>query len=128
MTGPFEIQYAGSALGNVPAPTTPRNVPVRGGDPNPSAAALRERFGAAILISVIDGSLQALAASQRNDSGGTTVQLSPTGSRDVMTEILKNTVAIPPTVVKNQGDRIQVLVARDVDFRPVYALRTSAQN
>ena len=88
-----------------------------------------DRFGAAILISVIDGSLQALAASQQQGgSGGTTVQISPSGARDVMTEILKSTVAIPPTLVKNQGDRIQIVVARDVDFRPVYALRTSAQN
>lgn len=85
-----------------------------------------DRFGAAILISVIDGGLQALAASQ-GAGGGTTVQLSPTGSRDVMTEILRSTIAIPPTILKNQGDRIQVLVARDVDFRSVYALRTPAQ-
>jgi NADH-quinone oxidoreductase subunit C len=44
----FEILYAGSALGNAPAPTTPKNVPHRGGDPNPTAAALRERFGNAV--------------------------------------------------------------------------------
>lgn len=48
MSGPFEIQYAGSALGNAPAPVTPRNVPHRGGEPNPSAAALQQQFGAAI--------------------------------------------------------------------------------
>lgn len=82
-----------------------------------------DRFGAAILISVIDGGLQALAASQR-DGGGNAVVLNPQGSRDVMTEVLKGTIAIPPTVVKNQGERVQVLVARDVDFRSVYALRT----
>jgi NADH-quinone oxidoreductase subunit C len=44
----FEIQYAGSALGNAPAPVTPYNVPNRGGDPNPSAAALSQQFGDAI--------------------------------------------------------------------------------
>jgi len=43
--GAFEIQYAGSALGNAPAPASPRNVPHRGGEPNPSAAALRDTFG-----------------------------------------------------------------------------------
>ncbi len=48
MSDAFEIQYAGSALGNAPAPVTPRNVPNRGGDPNPSAAALREPFADAI--------------------------------------------------------------------------------
>lgn len=84
-----------------------------------------DRFGAAILISVIDGGLQALASSQQN-SGGTSIQLNPTGTQNVMTEVLKSTINIPPTVIKNQGDRIQVLVARDVDFRPVYALRTSS--
>jgi NADH-quinone oxidoreductase subunit C len=44
----FEIQYAGSALGNAPAPATPRNVPNRGGEVSPSAAALRQQFGEAI--------------------------------------------------------------------------------
>ena len=82
-----------------------------------------DRFGAAILISVIDGSLQALAASQRSGTGA--VVVNPQGTRDVITEVLRSTVAVPPTVVKNHGDRIQILAARDVDFRSVYALRVS---
>ncbi|MDM0108024.1 type IV secretion system protein VirB10 [Variovorax sp. J22R24] len=86
-----------------------------------------ERFGAAILISVIDGTMQAIAAHQQsgtNIGSGGGVILGPQGSRDVITEVLRSTVAIPPTVIKNQGERIQILVARDVDFRSVYALRT----
>lgn len=84
-----------------------------------------ERFGAAILVSVIDGAVQAAVQSQRED--GETVVVSPSASSQVMTEVLKSTIGIPPTVVKPQGDRIQVLVARDLDFRSVYELRTRAR-
>ena len=43
-----DIRTPGSALSGAPAPATPRNVPHRGGEPNPSAEALRQKFGAAI--------------------------------------------------------------------------------
>ena len=75
-----------------------------------------ERFGAAILVSVIDAGFSALAR------GGNTVVVNPDGSREVLTEILRNTIAIPPTIRVAQGARVQVLVARDADFRSVYAL------
>jgi type IV secretion system protein VirB10 len=79
-----------------------------------------QRFGAAILISVIDGALQAAVQSSSNNG---TVIVNPSASQDVMTEVLKSTVNIPPTVTKQNGDRIQVFVARDLDFRSVYELR-----
>jgi type IV secretion system protein VirB10 len=79
-----------------------------------------DRFGAAILLTVITGAVQGAVNSQ-NSSGS--VVVSPSTSTDVMSEVLRSTVNIPPTVTKAQGDRIQVFVARDVDFRPVYALR-----
>ncbi len=78
-----------------------------------------ERFGAAILITAIDGAVQAAV---RPSSGGTVIY-SPSASQGVLTEVLKSTLNIPPTVRKAQGERIQVLVARDVDFRSVYELR-----
>jgi len=81
-----------------------------------------ERFGAAMLISVVDGAVQA-GVQASNRSGGAVIY-APSASQDVLTEVLKDTANIPPTVVKRNGDRIQVLLARDVDFRPVYELRT----
>jgi type IV secretion system protein VirB10 len=78
-----------------------------------------DRFGAAILISVIDGSVQ--AAAQSHGNGGTVIY-NPSATTDIMTEVLKGTVNIPPTIRKNNGDRIQILVARDIDFRSVYEL------
>lgn len=83
-----------------------------------------DRFGAAILVSVIDGAIQAAVQSQREN--GDTVIVSPSTSRDVMTEVLKSTLDIPHSVTKANGDRIQVLVARDLDFRSVYELRPAA--
>jgi len=84
-----------------------------------------QRFGAAMLITLIDGAVQ--AGVQASAGGGGTVIYAPGASQDVLTEVLKETVAIAPTVTKRNGDRIQVLVARDLDFRPVYELRATAR-
>jgi type IV secretion system protein VirB10 len=84
-----------------------------------------ERFGAAILVSVIDGAVQ--AAAQGSGSGDDTVVISPSTSRDVMTEVLRSTINIRPTVTKHNGDRIAILVARDLDFRSVYELHPIAE-
>ena len=50
MTAPtsFTPVIAGAASPNAPAPATPKAVPHRGGAANPSADALRQKFGAAI--------------------------------------------------------------------------------
>jgi type IV secretion system protein VirB10 len=82
-----------------------------------------ERFGAAMLVSVVDGAVQAGVQASNRSSG--TVIYAPSASQDVLTEVLKDTLNIPPTVIKRNGDRIQILVARDLDFRPVYELHAS---
>jgi type IV secretion system protein VirB10 len=80
-----------------------------------------ERFGAAILISTLDGGVQ--AAVQSAGRGGGPIIYNPSSTETVITDILKGTVNIPPTIKKSNGDRIEVFVARDVDFRTVYELR-----
>jgi type IV secretion system protein VirB10 len=85
-----------------------------------------QRFGAAMLVSVIDGAVEGAVQSARGGNG--TVVINPSATQGVMTEVLKGTINIPPTVVKQQGDRIQVLVARDLDFRSVYELQSAADH
>jgi type IV secretion system protein VirB10 len=82
-----------------------------------------QRFGAGILISLIDGAVQ-VAVQSASHAGGTVVY-APSASQDLLTEVFKDTLRIAPTVTKKNGERIQILVARDVDFRPVYELRTA---
>ncbi|MFN2566273.1 MAG: NADH-quinone oxidoreductase subunit C [Gemmatimonadaceae bacterium] len=48
MSGQFGPVVAGSALGDAASPRTPRDVPYQGGERNPSAEALRSRFGGAV--------------------------------------------------------------------------------
>ncbi|MDP8985885.1 MAG: type IV secretion system protein VirB10 [Pseudomonadota bacterium] len=97
----------------------------RSGLPGEVSRHFWQRFGAAMLVSVIDGAVQAASESSRSGSGSGAVVVNPSESQGVLTEILKNTVNIAPTVLKRNGDRIQVLVARDLDFRSVYELRSA---
>jgi len=53
LTESFDIVSVGSALTDAAPPATPKNVPHRGGDENPSAAALKQQFGDAILRSAV---------------------------------------------------------------------------
>ena len=96
----------------------------RSGLPGTANTHFWQRFGAAMLVSVIDGVVEGAVQSTRGGSG--TVLVNPSGTQGVLTEVLKGTVNIPPTVVKQQGDRIQILVARDLDFRSVYELKSVA--
>lgn len=81
-----------------------------------------QRFGSAIMLSIIDD-LGDWAAN-KNKTGGDTVQLGNTSdaAQNAAGIALQNSINIPPTLTKNQGDLISVFVARDLDFRGVYEL------
>ncbi|RYE13645.1 MAG: conjugal transfer protein TrbI, partial [Sphingobacteriaceae bacterium] len=36
---------------------------------------------------------------------------------------LENSINIPPTMYKNQGDIIGIMVGRDIDFSKIYTLK-----
>ncbi len=86
-----------------------------------------ERYGNAILLSVIqDGISAAFQSAGGGSSGSNNVNIS-TGAtsntvQDMASEALKNSINIPPTLYKNQGELVYVMVARDLDFSGVYGL------
>ena len=82
-----------------------------------------QRFGGALLLSTVDGAIQAGVA-EAASAGTTTINTGQTQS--VIAETLRGTIAIPPTVRKNQGELVSILVARDLDFSTVYRVAPSA--
>lgn len=87
-----------------------------------------ERFGGAIMLSLISdvGSYIAATQTSAGNSGGNTNITFPNtvqGSQDVMTEVIRHTIDIPPTLTKNQGADVMIYVARDLDFSDVYMLQ-----
>ncbi|RVT50758.1 TrbI/VirB10 family protein [Rubrivivax albus] len=87
-----------------------------------------ERIGAAMLLSVIDDSVKLVIQQQSASSDGDTVILpSTTANTSRLAEkVLESTINIPPLIYQNQGAIVGVLVARDLDFSPVYALEATA--
>ncbi|MCA7912059.1 MULTISPECIES: type IV secretion system protein VirB10 [Burkholderia] len=81
------------------------------------------RFGGAILLSVIGDAGQALSNLTQHGSG-TQIQFSNTssGMQQFASEILRNTINIPPTAYSAHGSALNIFVARDVDFGNVYEL------
>lgn len=84
-----------------------------------------ERFGGALLLSIVDDALQ--IAGDRIPGGpddvGVDVSNTSAAGKDAATVALENSINIAPTLYKNQGERISIFVARDLDFRGVYELR-----
>lgn len=80
-----------------------------------------KRIGGAVMISMIDDTINAYG---RRSQGSANVSFESTTEsvQDIATEVLKNTINIPPTGYVNQGERIMVYIVRDVDFSDVYEL------
>jgi type IV secretion system protein VirB10 len=89
-----------------------------------------ERFGAAIMITLLQDAVAVIIANQQNKNTGngsnSTImygQNSLRGNEKFIEKTLDAQLNIPPTLYKNQGDHIQIMVARDLDFSGVYALK-----
>lgn len=74
-----------------------------------------QRFGGAMMLSLVDDFVG--FASTGNDFNNTTGT-----AQDMAAEALKSTINIAPTFSKNQGARVGIYIARDIDFSKVYRL------
>lgn len=78
-----------------------------------------QRFGGALMLSLVDDVARGLTNS---GGGGSQFNFNSTGdaTQNMAAEALKNTINIPPTLYKNQGEQVGIYVARDLDFSSVY--------
>lgn len=82
------------------------------------------RFGNALLFTLIqDGFDFGMSKNTENNGGVNYYQNSQDGMERIIEEAMRQSGNIPPTLTKNQGERIGILVARDVDFSSVYSLK-----
>lgn len=83
-----------------------------------------ERFGGALMLSLIEDSLAAGTSrlSRENNSDFTMNNTTGTSSELAKTT-LDNSINIPPTGYVNQGEMLTVIVPRNIDFSSVYGVR-----
>lgn len=82
-----------------------------------------ERIGSALLVSIVkDGTNYAknrLLQGHEEQKNSETVS----AGQNIANIITENYANIPPTLTKNQGEMVNVFVARDLDFSSVYKLK-----
>lgn len=86
------------------------------------------RFGNALLFTLIqDGFDFAMTKQSENNGGVNYYQNSEDGMNQIIQEAMRQSGNIPPTLTKNQGERVGIFVARDVDFSKVYQLKSTSR-
>lgn len=85
-----------------------------------------KRFGNALLFSLIsDGFQYAInTADSHNNNGDVTYESTSDGMDEIIREAMRQSGNIPPTLIKNQGERVSIFVARDLNFESVYGLKS----
>lgn len=88
----------------------------------------RERFGGALLVGMIPD----IGAWASNSAGQKDRNTDYTGnSRQAMADMarttLENSINIPPTLYKNQGEIINLITGQDIDFSGIYTLRIKSE-
>ncbi|ANL76446.1 type IV secretion system protein VirB10 2 (plasmid) [Rhizobium phaseoli] len=82
-----------------------------------------ERFGSAILLSIV-GDTTSYASSRLQDSD-VEAQNTTSAGQQAAAIAVEQSINIPPTLMKHQGELVSIFVARDLDFSSVYRLRVT---
>lgn len=82
-----------------------------------------QRFGGAVMLSFIQDALQSAANSTQKSGSGYTVNNSEQNVESMANKALENSINIPPTAYILPGTVMTVIVARDIDFSPVFGVR-----
>lgn len=104
----------------------------RGGLPGAVNNHFWDRFGGALMLTLVQGGLDAatIEAAGKGNNNSTTnqaalgfVYAAQSNGQSVANTALENTINIPPTLTKNQGETVALIVAHDLDFSDVYQLQ-----
>lgn len=81
-----------------------------------------QRIGAAVLLSLIGDAIDIQKEKSAPSSGTTIVtgQNTESTTKRLAERVLESTINIPPTIMKNRGDRVTVYLNRDLWFNTVY--------
>ncbi|MBZ7925759.1 type IV secretion system protein VirB10 [Ensifer adhaerens] len=82
-----------------------------------------ERFGSALLLSIV-GDAARYASSRLQDSDLDAENTTSAGQQAAAIAV-EQSINIPPTLNKHQGELVSIFVARDLDFSGVYRLRVT---
>ena len=86
-----------------------------------------ERIGSAFMLSLVQDAIGYAATRGANNNNGASqmyFQNTQQAGNQMASKVLEGTINIPPTLTKNQGERVSIFVARDLDFTGVYGLTT----
>lgn len=83
-----------------------------------------QRFGSAILLSIIGDVADYFVARERA-KGGDQISFGNAGDsvEDMSSIALRDSINIPPTLTRAHGSQVSIYVARDLDFGSIYDLR-----
>lgn len=82
-----------------------------------------ERFGGAIMLSFIDDAFATMSNKIAKNNSDITTDSTSDAAKDIAGIALENSINIPPTGYVNIGERVNILVARDIDMSNVYKIK-----